>query len=149
WSFGSPTFAAQRMAELSGLAARSASFLSVHPTYGPWIGLRAAIVFAIAGPPEPLSPARPCSHCSGACQPLFKSVLERSQNPGFAAVRTGWEDWLAVRDACPIGREHRYSDLQVRYHYTHDRALLEQALQTAAPTLSEGPNRLGGDTVES
>ena len=35
-----------------------------------------------------------------------------------------WRLWLAVRDACPVGREHRYGDDQIGYHYRHDRTLL-------------------------
>lgn len=34
------------------------------------------------------------------------------------------DSWIAVRDACPIGREHRYPEDQLRYHYTKDRSLL-------------------------
>jgi methylmalonic aciduria homocystinuria type C protein len=32
-------------------------------------------------------------------------------------LRDRWRLWLAVRDACPVGREHRYSDEQIRFHY--------------------------------
>jgi len=31
-----------------------------------------------------------------------------------------WRAWLAVRDACPLGRAHRYTEPQVLYHYTHE-----------------------------
>ena len=34
--------------------------------------------------------------------------------PGiYAASRA----WIAVRDACPMGREHRYSEAQLAFHY--------------------------------
>lgn len=39
-----------------------------------------------------------------------------------------WRRWLAVRDACPVGRAHRYSDAQIAYHYTKDRGVLRDAL---------------------
>ncbi|MBH22964.1 MAG: hypothetical protein CMH57_00625 [Myxococcales bacterium] len=128
WAHGATIFAAQRMAEISGLAARSASFLSVHPEFGPWIGLRAAISVDLPGP-ERLPEASPCQHCAERCGPLFEQVMDRSRRVDFAAVREGWRAWLAVRDACPIGREHRYSARQLRYHYTHDREVLEEALR--------------------
>jgi hypothetical protein len=34
---------------------------------------------------------------------------------------------LAVRDACPIGSEHRFDEDQTRYHYTKDRQILRRA----------------------
>jgi hypothetical protein len=40
------------------------------------------------------------------------------------ATPNDWRAWLAVRDACPIGRDYRYDDDQLRYHYTKDRAAL-------------------------
>jgi len=33
-------------------------------------------------------------------------------------------DWIALRDSCNVGRNHRYDDDQLLYHYTKDRALL-------------------------
>jgi methylmalonic aciduria homocystinuria type C protein len=39
-------------------------------------------------------------------------------------VREQWRLWLAVRDACPVGREYRYSENQIRWHYAHDRSAL-------------------------
>jgi cyanocobalamin reductase (cyanide-eliminating) / alkylcobalamin dealkylase len=35
-----------------------------------------------------------------------------------------WRAWLAVRDACPVGREHRYGDDQIAYHYAKRRDAL-------------------------
>ena len=32
-----------------------------------------------------------------------------------------WIRWLAIRDACNIGREHRYSQQQIEYHYNGNR----------------------------
>jgi methylmalonic aciduria homocystinuria type C protein len=31
-----------------------------------------------------------------------------------------WRSWLAVRDACPVGRSARYAEEQIAYHYTKD-----------------------------
>ena len=42
--------------------------------------------------------------------------------------------WAALRDVGGIGREHRYSDDQIHYHYTKDKALLMRAVEAhAAP----------------
>lgn len=106
--------AMQRLAHVAGLAYLSPSYLCIHETYGPWIGLRAAIVFDAPGPAAPLNtPAPPCE-CTNNCKP----ALER------ALASNTWRDWLDVREACPAGRAHRYDDDQIEYHYTKARHLL-------------------------
>jgi methylmalonic aciduria homocystinuria type C protein len=62
--------------------------------------------------------ANPCDACPRACGP----ALER------ALAGDDWRLWLAVRDACPLGAEHRYSEEQVRYHYTKDVDALRAAV---------------------
>lgn len=110
--------AIQKMAEVSGLAWRSSANLSVHPVYGPWIGLRAAIVFPITGPPTRPLPPPACDACPAACA---KVMDECSHDRG------DWKYQLAVRDACPIGQRYRYSDSQIAYHYTKSRDVLHAA----------------------
>ena len=41
-----------------------------------------------------------------------------------------WHDWLGVRDACPVAREARYGEDQIRYHYAKD--------PTALPAIAGG-----------
>lgn len=55
FSFDPPPrrIAMQRLAHVSGLAPLTAAMLCVHPVYGPWIALRAAIVLDLPGPPGP------------------------------------------------------------------------------------------------
>ena len=103
----------QRLAVAAGLAALAPTHLLVHPIYGPWFALRAVAFVDGAPPPAPPRLAAPCT-CDGACT----IALAR-------AVASGaWRDWLAVRDACPIGRAYRYNDAQLHYHYTKDPAFL-------------------------
>jgi hypothetical protein len=45
-------------------------------------------------------------------------------NPSSASISEHAAAWIAVRDACPVGREGRYSDAQLEYHYTKARGLL-------------------------
>lgn len=111
-SVGDEMVAIQRLAQISGLAYLSPANLSVHPEYGPWIGLRAAIVADVSGPagaPAPMP--RPCEECERACMPALRALQERPVG-SVAAL-----DWVAVRDACPLGRRHRYGDEQIEYHY--------------------------------
>jgi len=98
----------QRLAELVGLAARAPIGLAIHPVYGPWFALRAVVL----GDGEPIARApiaRPCE-CGAACmQALARAQAARGPDAARA--------WLAVRDACPVGREHRYSEAQIEHHY--------------------------------
>ena len=118
-----PRLAIQRIAHVAGLAYLAPSHLSVHPIHGPWIALRAVVVVDVEGPAEPTPLAAPCD-CAGHCLPHLAAALARAGTdiPGRPQVQSDWRAWLAVRDACPVGRAHRYSDQQLRYHYTNDRA---------------------------
>jgi len=40
------------------------------------------------------------------------------------AVAEHADAWIAIRDACPVGTDERYSDAQLRYHYSKDASLL-------------------------
>ena len=94
----------QQYAVEAGLAALSSTHLAIHPVYGPWFALRALVVQP--GPArDPIE--KPCA-CTGECDRAFARAI----------AATDWEAWLAVRDACTIGRAWRYSDEQIRYHYT-------------------------------
>lgn len=120
--------AMQRLAHVSGLAHLAPSHLSVHPVYGPWISLRAVVVVDIDGPsdlaPEPLNP---CDNCVANCLARFdQAIAAVGPSQTHDTVAEHWRRWLAVRDACPIGRAHRFSDDQIRYHYTKDPQVLRR-----------------------
>lgn len=117
---GADMVAMQRLAQIAGLAYLSPALLAVHPRYGPWIGLRAVVCIDVSGPPGgPPTLAPPCDACDEGCRRVLAAVIERG--PSAAT-------WLAVRDACPLGREHRYDDDQIAYHYTKDLAALGAAV---------------------
>lgn len=103
----------QRIAVATGLGALAATHLVIHPVFGPWFALRAIALVDGEPPPPPPAPVVPC--CTGACTARLASAL---------AGRGDWRAWLAVRDACIVGRAYRYSDEQIAYHYTKNRALL-------------------------
>lgn len=130
WAHGSRQLAIQQLAQRAGLAYLSAGHLSVHPTFGPWIALRAAIVVDVEGPSGSVpAMAAPCDDCDRRCQPAFARAAATLVEPvNQAAVTPHWRLWLAARDACPVGREHRYDDAQIGYHYTKDKAFLRRAL---------------------
>lgn len=104
----------QRLAAAAGLATLTPTHLLVHPTYGPWFALRAVILVAGTAPATtPLAPYE----CDAATLQAFEHAL-------VAEGPESWRAWLAVRDACPLGREHRYGAAQIAYHYTKNPAYL-------------------------
>jgi methylmalonic aciduria homocystinuria type C protein len=101
----------QRLAVLTGLGALAPSHLVIHPIYGPWFALRAVVV--TAGDPPAHRPIEPPCRCDAACG----DALARAQ------ASRDWQDWLAVRDGCAL-QAWRYSDDQIRYHYSRARWLM-------------------------
>jgi cyanocobalamin reductase (cyanide-eliminating) / alkylcobalamin dealkylase len=117
----------QRWAERLGFLALSPSHLSVHRDYGPWIALRALVIVDVETDESSAEPAatEPCGSCTAPCREPFARVSRQSeQQSGTERVVSHWKEWLAVREACPVGREFRYSDEQIRYHYGRDRTVL-------------------------
>jgi methylmalonic aciduria homocystinuria type C protein len=113
----------QRLAELTGLAALSPSHLAIHELHGPWFALRAVVVVDIEGPSQSASaPPRPCQSCTAPCV----AALERARAASgpvldASSIARHAAQWIAVRDACPVGRASRYGEQQLRYHYGIDR----------------------------
>jgi methylmalonic aciduria homocystinuria type C protein len=99
----------QRLAVASGLGALAPTHLVIHPIYGPWFSLRAAIVCA-GEPPATSAPITRCCACTNKCGEAFERAVAATTDRPAA--------WLAVRDACTAGREHRYTDEQIAYHYS-------------------------------
>ena len=117
-------FPIQRLAELVGFAAVSPSHLAIHPLHGPWLALRAVVVFDVQGPDQALpEPQRPCRNCSAPCVPALERAVAVSATPLTSmAIAEHAAEWIAVRDACPVGKGSRYSDAQLSYHYAPARS---------------------------
>ena len=113
------------LAECAGLGRRSLLGILVHPEYGPWMALRAAILvpFALSAPrpadgfdPCPTCVERPCiTACPvGAVGPSGWDV------PRCAAHRIAAPDDCGSgchsRIACVYGREHRYPSDAMAFH---------------------------------
>lgn len=120
-----PPLAIQRIAALAGFARLSPGRLSVHPVYGPWVALRAVAVVDVPPPPPPAPLPDPCPGCRGRCDAAFARATAEDARPDGAVLARDWRRWLEVRDACRVGREHRYSDDQIRYGYTKDRRVMD------------------------
>jgi methylmalonic aciduria homocystinuria type C protein len=111
--YGASFLPFQRLAVVAGLAALAPTHLLVHPIYGPWFAVRAVAI----GDGEPVAHAPrvalPCT-CADACSAAL----------ACATASNDWRDWLAMRELCSVGRTFRYSENQIRYHYTKDPAWL-------------------------
>lgn len=120
WEAPPRRVAFQRLADAVGFAQLGPVYC-VSPVHGPWIALRAAVVVDVPGPAALGAMARPCDECvARPCEPASRAAAAAAAR-GAADLRP----WIAVRDACPIGRDSRYPDAQIRYHYTRDHGALE------------------------
>lgn len=110
------------LAGLAGLGAPSRLGLLLHPTWGPWIGLRAACFL-----PEPLAPTGPlpddpCAGCPAPCAAACPggAFPAGRWDPGpcvaFHAASDVCERTCAARLACPVGAERRYRPEHYAYH---------------------------------
>jgi len=114
--------------------------LLIHPDYGLWHGYRGAILFgerALSGSGKPeggkagdaseTAALHPCDTCPD--KPCLSTCPVEAFTPtGFAVAdcrsflksepgRDGCMDsGCLARDACPVGREYRYSTGQIRFH---------------------------------
>ena len=105
----------QRLAVASGLGMLAPTQLVIHPTYGPWFALRAVVL--VAGTPPATQPSPIACTCGAPC-------LDALAHAQAASGPDAWRAWLAVRESCNVGRNYRYSDDQIAYHYTKDRKRL-------------------------
>ena len=105
----------QRMAYQTGLAYLSAGQFNIHPQFGPWFALRAVVI--VSGQrncnPKVSNPSTEDIEVESAA--LFNQLLES---------KATWQEWLSLRDLYEVGRTYRYSEAQIRYHYTRDKTVL-------------------------
>ncbi len=125
------TFSLQRAAAATSMVSMSPCHLVIHQEVGLWLGLRGVLIFDLPGPERPLSQTpSPCESCQekpclpGLERALGKKSGSKEQAAPPRSIRQRWEPWLAMRDACPVGRAFRYSDAQICYHYALDRLAL-------------------------
>ena len=119
--------AIQRAAHVAGVAHLDEKcHLAIHAKHGPWIALRAFLVFDdIEGPddtnraPPPPNPLETDAAARARVDAAFAAALAGYADPRASAER--WQRWVAVRDAvfadAPKRHPERYYEDQVRYHY--------------------------------
>jgi methylmalonic aciduria homocystinuria type C protein len=85
--------------------------LAVHPNYGGWVSFRVALVLSenlSSGDFDMLPPVPELFDARKCCGEQFDAAMADHD----------WKKWLAVRDSIPVGKEHRFSEDQIMYHYT-------------------------------
>jgi hypothetical protein len=122
-----------RLAACAGLGRPSLLGVLVHPVYGPWIALRAALLVPVAlTAPRPAADFDPCPGCRerpcvAAC-PAGAVSAAGWDVPRCAAYRAQPDDPCAARCHarfdCVIGREHRYPAAALAHHQGRVRPLL-------------------------
>lgn len=121
----------QTLAETAGLGRRSLLGVLVHPEYGPWMALRAAVLVAhpvrAPRPADGFDPCPPCVErpCMAAC-PVGAVTAAGWDVAACAGHRLAAPDHCApacaARAACVYGRAHRPPDEALAFHQAAARA---------------------------
>ena len=146
WEGGERLVSMQRAAVASGLCYHdSETQLAIHPTFGAWHAYRAVLVLstpALADALAPSAPSRlPCLLSvaeKDAARAAMTAALRASDEVNLCTQLHGAKGmevdvrlaWAALRDCVQLGAEHRYSEAQLVYHYTKDKAVLLEAMRS-------------------
>lgn len=122
-----------RLARLAGLGQPGLVGVLIHPVYGPWIALRAALLVPadVVGP-RPADGFDPCPTCAErACIPACPVGAVTAAGwdvPRCATHRARDDDPCAARCHarfdCVVGRTHRYPSAALAHHQAHARPSL-------------------------
>jgi len=114
------------LARAAEIAGPSILGVVIHPQYGPWLALRAALLIdqEVSAPPQALG-FDPCPTCQ-------ERACMKSCPANAVAPTTGWDipacvyhrlrvetdcvDYCQARYECVYGREHRYPFDELQYH---------------------------------
>ena len=138
--FGDPVWPFQRWAKRATAAQSSPLGLLIHPEYGLWWGLRAAVILLEGADEKQIQDVEraihPCDDCaerpclsacpvnaftSGGfavyrCRSWLDSIASQSDSGGERADPDCLMTGCAARNACPVGREWRQPQEQIRFH---------------------------------
>jgi len=151
------------LAREAGLGWRSMLGLLIHPEFGPWLGIRAAcFTTEQLTPTGPLPGEGPCPDCHAPCITACPGEA-MSRPPGVLGDLGGWDvatcstfhqvsDRCATtchsRVACPEGFDHRYGEMQRRYHYNRKIGRKEMGLALGIEDAREGLGPFWGEWTD-
>ena len=114
------------LAQAAGLAGPSILGVMIHPTYGPWIALRATVLLDLElSAPSVAAGFDPCPTCTErACITACPAqAISREKGWDIPAcvthrlhVTADCVDYCRARYDCVYGREHRYPLDELQYH---------------------------------
>ena len=112
------------LGRLAGLGAPSRLGLLLHPVYGPWLSLRAAILTELPWQPlaRPLEGFDPCNGCPAPCATacpggaVLPSGFDVARCGATRARLSGCAASCEARRACVVGREHAYTGPALAHH---------------------------------
>lgn len=125
----------QALGQLAGWHHATPFMIGILPQWGSWFGYRVALLadtaLPVTAPLEAESPCVPCTTrpCISACPAqamaaggfaLEKCIAYR-RLPGSRCAHT-----CLARDACPVGREHRYDEDHLRHTYGQSLRAIER-----------------------
>jgi hypothetical protein len=144
-----PRLDLRRLAVEAGLGAPSRLGLVLHPTLGPWIGLRAVCVTTEVWDRSVPAADAPCDGCAAPCadacpgQAVPAPVLDWRACAVFRASGPTCAGTCHARRACVVGKEHAYSALQHAYHGDPNGTRPALARALGVVDRSDGGSRLG------
>jgi len=114
-----------KLGEVSGAGVRSLLGILLHPTYGPWISLRGALLteLELSSYDSALSGFDPCPSCHKPCIEACpaSTISERGWDwescMVFRLTEVTCSSGCASRRACPHGNDRQYSQEQLAYHH--------------------------------
>ena len=112
----------QAWAAACGFGAMGVIGVVIHPDYGPWMGLRGAIIMDAELEPDPAEDFDPCGKCDAPCFDACPAgAVSREGCNVRKCIRTRLsehtcEDRCAAREACVFGKEYRYGRDEITYH---------------------------------
>ena len=131
---GHPFYGLQDLGVVAGWHHTSPFLVGINPVWGSWYAYRAVVLtnshYQPASMPASPSPCSACrtDDCVVAC-PVgavsrdgfdMETCLQYRQTDGSHC-----QDKCLARMACPVGREHRYRQPQMSYHYHRSLSMLQ------------------------
>jgi hypothetical protein len=134
---GPPALSFVHLAECAGLGRASLLGILVHPEFGPWIALRAALLLPFTcDAPRPAEGFDPCPTCVerpciAACPAGAVGAegwdVPRCGAHRLSAVGDGCDAGCHARIACVLGPAHRYPPDSLAFHQAYARGAFEAA----------------------
>ncbi len=127
YPFGDPVWPFQHYAKLATTIQPSPLGILIHPDYGLWVALRAALVFENDFDiPQPVEREHPCERCAERpCLSTCPVWAFTEDGYDVAGCRSHLSNGLGenclqggclARRACPVGTEHAYEAAQQAFH---------------------------------